>query len=94
MPSLSAVTETPSSPGPLGHPGSGTETRAADSASQAGNVEEGVPIVLFYGGLHACTATDDDEIRCTPHSLWLVIVLRCADGLLHSKEQSRTPQVN
>lgn len=53
MPSLSAVTGNPSSPGPSAPLGSGTDTGAADSASQAGNAEEGVPTVLFYGSLHA-----------------------------------------
>jgi len=94
MPSLSAVTGTSSSPGPSGHPGCGTDTGPADSASQAGNAEEGVPIVLSYGSLHASLATVD-ETCCTSHSLWIVSVLRGADGLLHSTEQSRTsPQVD
>ncbi len=42
MPSLSAVTGTPSSPGPSAPLGSGIDTGPADIASQTGNAEEGV----------------------------------------------------
>ncbi len=65
MPSLSAVTGNPGSPGPSGQPGSGIDTGPADSASQAGNVEEGVPIVLVYGGLHAFRPLL--MLRCAAH---------------------------
>lgn len=92
MPSLSAATGNSGSPGPSGQPGSGIDAGTADSASQAGNAEE--------GGLLSCPVAACMHLRpllmtkyaSTSHSPWLISVLKCADGLLHNKEQSRASQ--